>query len=158
MSMDGLHRARGGKSTVWPGRPLADWPVANLKKVAWAIAHHDGSVFGFTMTEAARKREVGRRSGLKGTTGYVGGSALGAGSLSSSVTPGLWSEGPQASLPRQRRRIYVLLLGRRGNGRSHVQCSGPEMLAGRSCWNMRRARARRGARRRHSQRNGPTDM
>ena len=129
MDASGLHRARGGRSTVLAGQ---NRPVA--KKEARAIAH--GSQLGFTTNEAARGREVGRRAGPEGANtvafkshrqkasesracgpveadapGYVGGPALGAGRLR--VTPG--SEGPQASPPRRRRRS-VLLLSRRGSG------------------------------------------
>ena len=55
MPLDGLYRARGGKSTVW----RQDRPVA--KKVAGAVALR--SELGFTATKEARGREVGGQEG-----------------------------------------------------------------------------------------------
>ena len=136
-TMDGLYRARGGKSTV-----LADdRPVA--KKVAWAVLSvAQGSELGFTATKAATRCEIGGRAGPEAA---ITSHARAIGRRHRSPGPAGWSREilwdtyasprwareARASLPghgpkdhrrachdSERRRGPVLLLVRRGNWRS----------------------------------------
>ena len=135
--LDGLYRARGGKSTV-----LADdRPVA--KKIAWAVLSvAQGSELGFTASKAATRCEIGGRAGPEAA---ITSHARAIGRRHRSPGPAGWSREilwdtyaspswareARASLPghgpkdhrrachdSERRRGPVLLLVRRGNWRS----------------------------------------